>query len=323
MLAGVVWAATAFVVKVPQDFPPMPVPGDNPMTVEKVELGRKLFYDKRLSSDNTISCASCHKQAFAFSDGGKVVSAGVAGRKGTRNAPPLANVGYRKSLFWEGGAASLELQAVGPITHPDEMNMDPPKLVAKLGKVPEYSQGFKKVFPDGISMLNIIRAIAAFERTLVSAGSPWDRFNAGDKTALSESALRGLELFFSETGDCFHCHVGHNFTNEDLTNTALYTVYQDQGLARITKKDDDIGKFKTPSLRNVELTAPYMHDGSIKTLREVVKHYNNGGQPNLNADALMRPLGMTDAQIDDLVEFMKSFTDKGFVKDPRYGPPKK
>lgn len=324
MLAGlgVALAATAYVVKVPQHFPEMPIPQDNPMTAEKVELGRKLFYDPRLSSNNQIACASCHKQEFAFSDGGKAVSEGVEGRKGSRNAPGLANVGYRKSLFWEGGAPRLEMQAVGPITAHDEMNMDPPVLVEKLKAIPEYAQAFKQNFPDGLSMLNITKAISAFERTLVSSDSPWDRYREGDQGAMSPAALRGMDLFFSEKADCFHCHIGHNFTNEDVANNGLYTVYPDIGLARISNKDEDVGKFKTPSLRNVELTAPYMHDGSIKTLREVVKHYNDGGQPNLNADPLMRPLGLSEQEIDDLVEFMKALTDKSFTRDPRFAPPR-
>lgn len=292
------------------------------MTAEKVELGRKLFYDPRLSSNNQIACASCHKQEFAFSDGGKAVSEGVEGRKGSRNAPGLANVGYRKSLFWEGGAPRLEMQAVGPITAHDEMNMDPPVLVEKLKAIPEYAQAFKQNFPDGLSMLNITKAISAFERTLVSSDSPWDRYREGDQGAMSPAALRGMDLFFSEKADCFHCHIGHNFTNEDVANNGLYTVYPDIGLARISNKDEDVGKFKTPSLRNVELTAPYMHDGSIKTLREVVKHYNDGGQPNLNADPLMRPLGLSEQEIDDLVEFMKALTDKSFTRDPRFAPPR-
>lgn len=321
-LLGVALAATAFVVKVPQHFPEMPIPDDNPMTAEKVELGRKLFYDPRLSSSDKIACASCHKQEFAFSDGGKAVSEGVEGRKGSRNAPGLANVGYRKSLFWEGGAPRLEMQAVGPITAHDEMNMDPPALVEKLRAIPEYAQAFKQNFPDGLNMLNITKAISAFERTLVSSDSPWDRYREGDLGAMSPAALRGMDLFFSEKADCFHCHIGHNFTNEDVANNGLYTVYPDIGLARISNKDEDVGKFKTPSLRNVELTAPYMHDGSIKTLREVVKHYNDGGQPNLNADPLMRPLGLSEQEIDDLVEFMKALTDRSFIKDPRFAPPR-
>jgi cytochrome c peroxidase len=321
-LVGIALAASAgYVVKVPDHFPPMPIPDDNPMTVAKVELGRRLFYDKRLSSDNSVACSSCHKQEYAFSDGGHAVSTGVGGKKGVRNAPSLADVGYRDKLFWEGGAPRLETQAVGPLTNPDEMNMEPAALEAKLRAIPEYQTAFGTVFPDGVTMLNIAKALSAFERTLVSADSPWDRFREGDQNALSPAALRGMKLFFNERGDCFHCHGGQDFTDDSLRNNALATVYEDLGLAKITGKDEDVGKFKVPTLRNVELTAPYMHDGSLKTLREVVQHYNSGGQANLNADPLMRPLGLSDAEVDDLVEFLKALTDRNFTKDPRFGPP--
>jgi len=322
-LAGMALAASAvYVVKVPDHFPPMPIPADNAMSAAKVELGHQLFYDKRLSGDNSVACASCHKPEFAFSDGGKAVSTGVKGRRGTRNAPTLTDVGYRSRLFWEGGSPRLEAQAVGPLTNPNEMDSDPTKLVAKLKAIPQYRAAFATVFPDGLSMLNLTKAISAFERTLVSSNSPWDRYREGDQTALSVAALRGMKIFFSEKGDCFHCHQGQDFTDDSLRNTALTTVYSDTGLARITGKDQDVGKFKVPTLRNVELTGPYMHDGSIKTLRDVVEHYNSGGAANLNADPLMRPLGLSEAEVNDLVAFLKALTDHSFTQDPRFGPPK-
>lgn len=315
--------AAGYIVKTPRHFPPVPIPADNPMSAIKVELGRKLFYDTRLSSDNTIACSSCHLQKFAFSDGGKALSAGVEGRLGTRNAPSLGNIGYRTSLFWEGGSPRLELQTIGPITSHLEMNMEPKQLVAKLKKIKEYPVLFKKNFDDGISMLNITKAISAFERTMISSNSAWDSYRLGNKTALSESAKRGLALFNTEKADCFHCHTGHNFTTEEVRNNGLYTVYEDIGLAKITDKDEDVGKFKVPSLRNAELTAPYMHDGSLKTLREVIEHYNSGGQPSLNSDPLIRPLGLSEADINDLIAFLKSLTDKTFTANPAYAAPKK
>ncbi|MDX2006264.1 MAG: cytochrome c peroxidase [Meiothermus sp.] len=303
--------------------PAVPIPADNPQTPAKVELGRKLFYDTRLSSDNTVACASCHKPEFAFSDGGKAVSEGVRRQKGTRNAPTLTNVGFRQSLFWEGRTPRLELQAVGPITAHDEMDMTPEALRSRLEGIPEYRLAFARAFPrEPISLQTVAKAISAFQRTLVSFDSPYDRYVAGDDKAMSPAALRGMELFLGEKGDCFHCHVGGQFTDDQPRNTALYTVYEDVGLARATGKDEDVGKFKTPTLRNVALTAPYMHDGSIKTLREAIQHYNNGGQPNLNSDPLIRPLGMTDAEVEDLVEFLKALTDEGFTKNPAFLPPK-
>jgi cytochrome c peroxidase len=304
-------------------FPVMNVPKDNPQSVAKSELGRQLFYDQRLSADDTVSCSSCHIQSLAFSNAGNAVSTGIKGQKGSRNAPSLGNAGYRKSLFWEGGSPSLELQAMGPITAHDEMGMEPETLVKKLRGIAGYDKQFKNVFKDGVTMLNITRALASFERTLVTNSSPYDRFNKGDQKAMNDSAVRGLELFFGEKGDCFHCHGGFNFTDEQLHNTGLYKTYKDEGLARITKRKEDIGKFKTPSLRNVALTAPYMHDGSRKTLRDVLNDYNSGGQPHDNADGLMRPLELSKQDISDLIAFLESLTDQGFVKNPKFAKPAK
>ena len=313
MLAGVAVAASSF--------PAMLYPQDNPQSPEKIELGRKLFYDVRLSVDNTIACASCHQQKFAFSNGGQRVSTGIRGQKGTRNAPGLGNVGYRKSFFWEGGAKSLELQAIGPITAHDEMGMEPEDLVRKLASIPEYANAFKTAFKDGVTMLNITRALASFERTLISNSSPFDAYRAGNETAMNPAAVRGMELFFGEKGDCFHCHGGFNFTDEDLHNTGVHLKYADPGLARISKNPDDVGKFKTPGLRNIALTAPYMHDGSMKSLQAVLEHYNKGGQAHPNADVLMRPLELTKQEINDLIMFLNALTDKKFITEPKFGPP--
>ena len=314
-LAGLAFGAATF--------PAMLIPAANPQSPEKIELGRRLFYDKRLSADGTISCSSCHPQKFAFSDAGKPVSTGIRAQKGTRNAPSLGNIGYRKSFFWEGGAKSLELQAVGPITAHDEMGMEPDELVRKLSGVPEYATDFKNVFPDGLTMLNVTKALSSFERTLITDSSPFDRYRAGDESALSPAALRGMDLFYGEKGDCFHCHGGFNFTDEQLHDTGISLEYKDIGLARITKDPDDAGKFKTPSLRNVALSAPYMHDGSMKTLQDVLNHYNKGGQAHANADILMRPLGLSKQEMNDLIAFLGSLTDTKFTTDPQLGPPPK
>jgi cytochrome c peroxidase len=304
-------------------FPAMPIPRDNPQSTDKTELGRQLFHDKRLSADDTISCSNCHIQKFAFSNAPNRVSTGIRGQKGTRNAPGLGNIGYRRSWFWEGGAKSLELQAMGPITAHDEMGMEPDVLVRKLKSVPAYVEHFARVFPDGITMLNITRALASFERTLVTDNSPWDRYRQGDEKALSAAALRGMDLFFGEKGDCFHCHNGFNFTDEQLHNTGVHEVYKDEGLARITKNPADVGKFKTPSLRNLAMTAPYLHDGSMKTLQDVLNHYNKGGQANENADLLMRPLGLSKQDMNDLIMFLNALSDTKFTTNPQFGPPQK
>jgi cytochrome c peroxidase len=314
LLAGVALAQSFF--------PAMRVPADNPQTPEKIELGRRLFYDPRLSADNTVSCSSCHIQAFAFSNAGNRVSTGIRGQKGTRNAPSLGNVGYRRSFFWEGGSPSLELQAMGPLTAHDEMGIEPNVLVARLKGIAPYQKAFSSVFADGVTMLNITRAIASFERTIVSNRSPYDRYRAGDEKALNPAAVRGLELFFGERGDCFHCHNGFNFTTETLHNTGIKKTNPDLGLGRLTRRAEDAGKFKTPSLRNVALTAPYMHDGSISSLEKAMEHYNKGGEDNPNADALMRPLGLSKGEITDILEFLKALTDTELTKDPRLAAPK-
>jgi cytochrome c peroxidase len=316
-VVGAGWAFAAL----PSYFPALPVPANNPQSEAKIQLGRQLFYDRRLSADDTISCSDCHQQQFAFSNAGNRVSTGIRGQKGSRNAPSLGNVAWRKSLFWEGGAPSLELQAMGPITAHDEMGMEPAVLVKKLSSVPGYKRQFERVFKDGVTMLNITRAIASFERTFVTANSAWDRYRAGDEKALSPAALRGMELFFNEKGDCFHCHNGFNFTNESLHNTGVNLENADLGLARITGKKTDEGKFKTPSLRNVALTAPYMHDGSIPTLEAALEHYNSGGKDNNNVDTLMRPLGLSKAEIADLIAFLNALTDTEFTKNPKLSRP--
>lgn len=302
---------------------PMVVPQDNPTTPAKVELGRNLFFDPRLSADGKVACASCHKPQFAFSDAGQPVSRGVEGQLGLRNAPTLTNVGYRKGLFWEGRSPKLELQAVGPLTAHDEMAITPQELANRLEAIPYYRQTFRQVFGEAPSLKLTAYALSAFQRTLLSNNSAFDRFSAGDDNALSPEALRGLELFFDERGDCFHCHVGPDFTDDVPRNTGLYLVYTDPGLARATNQTNDVGKFKTPTLRNVALTAPYMHDGSFATLRQVVEHYNSGGKKHPNADALMRPLNLTNQDIDDLVAFLQSLTDPSFVSNPALQAPER
>jgi cytochrome c peroxidase len=303
-------------------FPVVPVPENNPQTSEKIQLGRQLFYDQRLSADNTISCSSCHIQKFAFSNAGNAVSKGIRGQKGTRNAPSLGNVAWRKSYFWEGGSPSLELQAMGPITAHDEMAAEPSALVAELKAIPAYKKAFSNVFSDGITMNNITKAIASFERTIITNRSAYDKYRNGDETAMSKAAIRGMELFFGETGDCFHCHNGFNFTTEALHNTGLKRTNPDLGLARITRRKEDEGKFKVPTLRNVALTAPYMHDGSVPTLEKALEHYNKGGEDNPNVDSLMRPMGLSKTEMQDLIEFLKSLTDTEFIKDPKLSAPK-
>lgn len=304
-------------VPVPKEFPSMPTPADNAFSAAKAELGRHLFYDTRLSQDFSTSCASCHHPESAFSDAGKKTSAGFGGLMTTRNSMSLTNIGYSAALFWEGGAPTLEQQAIAPIIAPNEFNINPDSLVARLSAVPKYQALFQNAFGSAQPAFDrITKALATFERTLISSTSPFDRWNRGDASALSPSAARGFDLFFNETGDCFHCHGGFNFTDNDFHNNGIDSVTTDEGRYAVTNNPRDIAVFKTPTLRNIDLTAPYMHDGRFATLEEVVRHYNSGGKAHPTKDALIRPLGMTDAEQQDLVAFLKSLTDVSFTANP-------
>ncbi|MCB0713600.1 MAG: c-type cytochrome [Ignavibacteriae bacterium] len=301
-----------FTYALPEGFPEIVEPEDNQATEAKVELGRHLFYDKHLSRNLSIACASCHLQEHAFSDPNRV-SVGVDDRIGTRNAPSLANVGYNRSLLWEGGVKTLEQQAIVPIIHPDEMDMQTDTLVDRLRGISPYLALFKAAWgDDDITIERITKSLAAFERTIISGETPFDKWKRGNETALSKSALRGERIFFTERGDCFHCHGAFNFTDNIFHNNGLSET-EDEGRFRITQYNLDKGKFKTPTLRNIEVTAPYMHDGRLQSLEEVIDHYNNGGDGHSNSDPLIRPLNLTEEEQLDLLNFLKSLTDEEFL----------
>jgi cytochrome c peroxidase len=319
------------------------VPRDNPMTAAKVELGRKLFFDKQLSADGSLSCATCHDPSLAFADGKKVAE-GIGGRRGARNSPTLLNAMFNTGQFWDGRAETLEAQAIMPLVNPDEMgNTSYAQIVARLEKENEYAGQFKEVFGGPVTIQNVAKAIAAFERTLVSAGSPFDRFVAGDRGAMSEAAIRGFVLFRSR-GRCSVCH-GFNqaypfFTDQNYRNTGVAAgsrafepltkraigltrnggeqagfdrLAAEEGAAElgrflITKNALDLGAFRTPSLRNVELTGPYFHDGSAATLLDVVKFYVRGGNESPIRDWELQAVSLTDNEQQDLIEFLKALT---------------
>ena len=290
----------------PKGLPPVPVPTDNPMTVEKVELGRKLYFDKRLSSDATISCASCHNPSQGFSNG-VAFSPGVGGKLGARNAPTIYNSAYSAKQFWDGRAYSLEAQALGPVQNPIEMANTLPQMLKLVTDIPDYAAEFPKVFGEGpVTEEKVAMAIAAFERTILSGDAPFDRFKAGDTSALSAAAQRGLAVFEGK-GRCVLCHLGPNFIDNQFHNLGVGTQAQkpDTGHMEVTKDEKDFGKFKTPTLRNIALTSPYMHDGSESTLASVVDLYEKGGIKNKNLDPLIQPLGLTPEEKEDLVTFMK------------------
>jgi cytochrome c peroxidase len=281
-----------------------PIPEDNPLTPEKIALGRRLFFDKKLSADRSVACASCHQPERAFSDG-RPVPLGVGGRKGTRNAPALINRAYGRSFFWDGRARTLEEQALHPIQDPLEMNLSLGQLTARLEGDTGYAAAFPAAFAGGISAANVARALACFVRTLRSGGVPYDRFQAGDREALSPEARRGLELFRGKA-NCLACHVGPNFTDEEFHNSGVSWGRGDLGRYRVTGVDRDRGAFKTPTLRELARTAPYMHDGSLATLEEVIAFYDRGGKPNPYRDPELRPLRLTVQEKHALLAFLRA-----------------
>jgi cytochrome c peroxidase len=340
-------SAAAFEFKLPLGIPvevwSYYVPKDNPLTQAKIELGKQLFFDKRLSADQTVSCASCHDPNLAFTDG-KRFSEGIQGRRGKRNSPSILNAMFNSGQFWDGRAETLEAQAVLPLLDANEMgNQSHEEVVARLKKIPEYSTQFQKVFAEELSIALVGKAIAAFERTLVSGDSPFDRFQAGNREAMTDAAKRGL-LLFRTKGRCNICHninqsfpffSDQNFRNtgvaanhaafDAVTQKAIDSAQTNSSqafLQRLTAQDGgtelgrfivtgntlDIGAFRTPSLRNVELTAPYFHDGSAATLADVVRYYAKGGNEHPLRDWELNALSLTENEQNDLIEFLKSLT---------------
>ena len=285
------------------------IPADNPLTVAKVDLGKKLYFDPRLSVDGTVSCATCHNPTFGFSNGVQF-SPGHKGQLGDRNSPTVINRLYSTVQFWDGRAASLEEQALGPVQNPVEMANTVEGMIANLEKIPGYKPEFRKAFgTEEISADRVAKAIASFERTLLSANSPFDRFQEGDATAISDSAKRGFAVFIGK-GACNQCHPAPHFTDEQFHNIGVGMDKENPDLGRfkVTQQEKDKGAFKTPTLRDITETYPYLHDGSAKTLGEVVEIYDRGGTPNPWLDAKIKPLELTRQEGTDLVEFLKTLT---------------
>ncbi len=351
--------APPFEWRLPPGFPAPRVPADNPMTTAKVELGRRLFHDRALSGNGTYACSSCHHQELAFTDG-RARAVGSTGELHPRSAMSLANVAYGATLTWaDPRLTRLEDQARIPMLNenPVELGLSgrEDEVLRRLRADPDYPRMFSAAFPedpDPVSLANVTRAIASFERTLLSGDSLYDRLVYRDDTdALSESAKRGMRLFFSERLNCSRCHGGFTFSGPiafegarpippTFHNNGLYNLGGDgsypgdnPGLYAVTGQMEDMGRFRAPTLRNIELTAPYMHDGSLATLTEVIEHYARGGR--LVADGplagdgrdsprksdLIRGFDLDDRGKADLVEFLKSLTDRSFVSDPRFAPP--
>lgn len=306
------------IIEIPEGFPDMPFPEDNQFSKARWELGKKLFYEPLLSVDGSISCASCHKANLAFADD-KAFSPGVENRSGVRNAPSLANIGYHPYFLREGSVPTLEMQVLVPVQEENEFDHDMLLIAELLGKREDYQNMAQEAYAREVDPFVITRALATFQRSLISGNSRYDQFYyQGKSSALSESQKRGMTLFYSKNTNCFKCHGGLNFTDYSFQNNGLDTVYADPGRMRFTGLPEDESRFKVPSLRNVELTGPYMHNGQYTTLMDVVEHYNSGGENHPNKSELVKPLGLSQQEKEDLVAFLKSLTDESFVSSSRF-----
>lgn len=345
----------AWVWQLPSTFPTPFVPQDNPMSQDKVTLGRYLFYDKRLSVNGQASCGTCHVQSLAFSDG-KTHAVGATGESHPKNTPSLVNLVYSPTFNWANPAVvSLESQLLTPLfgEHPVELGLTDEhfaKIQDSFAKDERYKELFAKAFgrtylvPSDFRLDDIAKAIASFERAIVSANSKYDRYLAGN-ASLSDDEKRGMDLFFGEKAECFHCHGSVNFNDQlmyfdgsavqvsglDFHNTGLYDLGDgnyptfNQGLFEFSHKPSDKGKFKAPSLRNVALTAPYNHDGSTQTLEEVLQNYANGGRgdgrKNPNKSDLIASMALSEQEQADIIAFLKTLTDEDFLSNPDYADP--
>ncbi|MGO9933659.1 MAG: MbnH family di-heme enzyme [Steroidobacteraceae bacterium] len=342
--AGDAAPAAVFVWHLPPGFPRPAVPNDNPMSTAKVALGRRLFFETRLSATGQYSCASCHRPELAFSDG-KPRAQGATGEFTRRAAMSLANVAYNPAFTWaDPTVRSLESQMRRPLfnEHPVEMGLKAGRVVAvrAIAQDSGYAAQFAAAFPADaapVSMNHIIKAIAAFERTLISGRSAFDRYvYDDDRAAMSDAAKRGMALFYSARVGCAQCHFGINFSGPVIyaghargralfVNTGLYDVdgrggypSRDRGLIELTHRAADMGKFRVPTLRNVALTAPYMHDGSLASLQDVMDHYMHGGHANPRRDSRIRPFALSDMERADIMAFLASLTDLDFIQNPQF-----
>lgn len=329
-LIGISYDPMPYVVEIPEGFPMLEVPEDNPMTIEGVQLGRHLFYDPILSADSTVSCASCHLPELAFTDG-QSRSAGINGSVGTRSSMSLVNVGfYYSGLFWDGRVQTLEEQSLHPIEDPIEQGNDLDVLIEKLRAHPYYAPQFRKAFGiedrSQIGRVLIGKALAQWERIIVSGNSEYDRVARGEIVFNDDDAALGFSMFFDfddglKDAECNHCHSIPLFTANTYHNNGLdsvgndYSLFNDIGLG-INGMVNDTGKFRTPTLRNIELTAPFMHDGRFSTLEDVMDHYNHGIQPARNKDPLVSNLDISDDERIAIVAFMKTLTDTSYMQVP-------
>lgn len=298
-------AAESFALPVPVGLRMPRIPDDNPLTEAKIQLGKQLYFDPRLSRDHTISCASCHDPNKGWSNGERFAT-GIGGQKGGRSAPTIINAAYQRLQFWDGRADELEGQALGPIQNPIEMDLSLDELVSRLSQIEGYRSQFEAVFGTDVTSEGIAKALAAFERTVLSGDAPYDRYAAGDKAALSPAAERGHRVFFNRA-HCSACHQGPNFTDGAFHNigVGLDDEQPDEGRRAISQLLGDRGAFKTPTLREIGRTAPYMHDGRFATLEDVIDYYDKGGTPNDQLDEEIYPLQLKPEEKADLAAFLR------------------
>lgn len=336
-LQSIAYAPTAHTIAIPPLFPQMVIPADNPVTKEGVLLGRFLFYDPIMSRDSSISCASCHKQEFAFTDG-LDKSIGIDGKVGKRSSMSLANIGFaNRGLFWDGRVSTLEIQALHPVEDPNEMDEKWPNVIRKLQVHPTYQQMFRKAFGiknnKEITKEMVAKALAQFQRTLVSAGSKYDKYIRQEILDLTNDEFEGMSMFNDNSGGllkdagCAHCHSPVLFTADNYFNNGLLTDAQ-QAMAQtrfnLTGFNSDMGKFRAVSLRNIALTAPYMHDGRLANLDDVIEHYSTGGVESANRDGLIPEHGTVPtsaSEKDKLIKFLNTLTDTAFINNPAFKNP--
>lgn len=324
---------TPYILNIPDGLPPMNIPADNPLTIEGVELGRRLFYDERLSGNNTISCATCHHPSMNFTDTARY-SAGITGVKGTRNSMPLINLGWQTSFFWDGRVNTLEQQVLHPVINPIEMNDHWPEVVWELIEDERYPEMFRRAFGErGIDSIKVSKALAQFLRTMISGNSKYDKMRRGELVFTTDEFL-GMELFTRDKdeangiagADCFHCHGEPMFTSNQFHNNGLDAIFTDLGRGLVTLDSDDNGKFKAPSLRNIALTAPYMHDGRFQNLDDVINHYSTGLVYSPTIDPLMKfvadgGVALTTIEIFQLKSFLNTLSDYDFATNPAFQDP--
>lgn len=295
------------VLDVPSGFESIPVPVHNPLTSQKVALGERLFFDPILSRDQSVACSTCHLTDLAFTDG-LPLSKGIDGRVGIRNSPTLVNIAYQRLLFWDGGALTLENQVFAPLQDHNEMDAELDNVLERLNNDSDYREAFEKAFGEEATLRSLTQALASFQRTIRSGGSSYDEYLEGKEDGLNKSQLRGLDLFENKAR-CNTCHNGFLLTNQSFENNGLMVLNADSGRARVTLNSEDFGTFRVPSLRNVAVTAPYMHDGRFASLEDVIAHYNHGGSDTRNRHEAIKPLKLSDQEQADLVAFLNALTD--------------